>query len=69
MMRCVPGMDYDIEKLKMTIDDHNDIATSLYQTPQGCYVDVEEFDKAFPPKEKLKLSGQIFDKFGLIGKM
>jgi len=24
-------------------------------------VDVEEFDKTFPPKEKLKLSGQIFD--------
>ncbi len=22
--------------------------------------DVEEFDKAFPPKEKLKLPGQIF---------
>ena len=57
-------MDYDIEKLKMTIDDHNGIATSLYQTPQGYYVDgadVEEFDKAFPPKEKLKLPGQIFD--------
>jgi len=23
--------------------------------------DVEEFDKTFPPKEKLKLPGQIFD--------
>ena len=34
-----------------------------YQTPKGYYVkdeDVEEFDKGFPPKEKLKLPGQIF---------
>ena len=33
------------------------------QTPQGYYVDdsdVEEFDKAFPPREKLRLPGQIF---------
>ena len=32
--------------------------------PKGYYVedsDVEEFDKTFPPKEKLKLPGQIFD--------
>jgi predicted N-acetyltransferase YhbS len=37
--------------------------TGVYQTPQGYYVDdkdVEEFDKGFPPKEKLKLPGQIF---------
>ena len=37
--------------------------TGVYQTPQGYYVDdsdVEEFDKNFPPKEKLKLPGQIF---------
>ena len=27
MMRGVPGMDYDIEKLKMTIDDHNGIVS------------------------------------------
>ena len=35
----------------------------VYQTPKGYYVsddDVEEFDKTFPPKEKLKLPGQIF---------
>ncbi len=40
----------------------NDV-TGVYQTPQGYYVDdadVEEFDKDFPPKEKLKLPGQIF---------
>ncbi len=38
--------------------------TGVYQTPQGYYVDdadVEAFDRGFPPKEKLKLPGQIFD--------
>lgn len=37
--------------------------TGEYQTPQGYYVRdevVDEFDKSFPPKEKLKLPGQIF---------
>ena len=37
--------------------------TGVYLTPQGYYVDdadVEAFDKDFPPKEKLKLPGQIF---------
>ena len=37
--------------------------TGVYQTPQGYYVDdadVEEFDKTFPYKEKLRLPGQIF---------
>ena len=37
--------------------------TGVYQTPRGYYVndaDVEEFDKEFPPKEKLRLPGQIF---------
>ena len=37
--------------------------TGVYQTPQGYYVkdeDVEEFDKNFPVKEKLRLPGQIF---------
>ncbi|MBR1841986.1 MAG: N-acetyltransferase [Oscillospiraceae bacterium] len=37
--------------------------TGVYETPKGYYVDdadVEEFDKSFPPKEKLKLPGQIF---------
>ena len=28
-------MDYDIEKLKMTIDDHNGIATSLQLQKEG----------------------------------
>lgn len=42
---------------KMWLDD-------LDQTPAGYYVkdeDVEEFDKNFPKKEKLKLPGQLFD--------
>ena len=37
--------------------------SGVYQTPLGYYVDdadVEEFDKEFPPKQKLKLPGQIF---------
>ena len=37
--------------------------TGVYQTPKGYYVsdeDVEEFDKNFPYKEKLKLPGQLF---------
>ena len=40
-----------------------DEITGVYQTPQGYYVDdaeVDEFDKGFPPKQKLKLPGQIF---------
>lgn len=34
-----------------------------YTPPQGYFVDeteVEEFDKSFPPREKLKLPGQLF---------
>ncbi len=37
--------------------------TGEYATPRGYFVDeaeAEEFDKAFPYKEKLKLPGQIF---------
>ena len=48
---------------KELIPGYLDDVTGVYQTPQGYYVDdadVAEFDKAFPPKEKLKLPGQIF---------
>ncbi len=41
-----------------------DEVTGVYQTPQGYYVndaDVEAFDQDFPPKQKLKLPGQLFD--------
>ena len=37
--------------------------TGVYQTPRGYYVsdeEVDEFDRDFPYKEKLKLPGQIF---------
>ena len=48
---------------KELIPGYLDGITGVYQTPAAYYVDdadVEEFDKAFPPKEKLKLPGQIF---------
>lgn len=40
-----------------------DGVTGVYHTPQGYYVDeteAETFDRNFPPKEKLKLPGQLF---------
>ena len=45
------------------IPGYLDGITGVYQTPQGYYVDdkdVEEFDRAFPQKVKLKLPGQLF---------
>ena len=48
---------------KELIPGYLDGVTGVYQTPQGYYVDdvdVEVFDKAFPPKEKLRLPGQFF---------
>ena len=45
------------------IPDYLDGITGVYQTPRGYYVDdadVEEFDKTFPHKAKLRLPGQIF---------
>ena len=44
------------------IPGYLDGVTGVYRTPQGYYVseeDVEAFDKAFPPKRKLKLPGQL----------
>ena len=38
-------------------------AHGVYRTPKAYFIedsDVEEFDKTFVPKEKLKLAGQIF---------
>ena len=40
-----------------------DGVTGVYHTLQGYYVDeakAEDFDRNFPPKEKLKLPGQLF---------
>ena len=48
---------------KALISGWLDDVTGVYQTPQGYYVsdkEVEEFDKGFPYKEKLKLPGQLF---------
>ena len=45
------------------IPGYLDGVTGVYQTPAGYYVDerdVDEFDRSFPPKEKLKLPGQLF---------
>ena len=47
------------ELIKGCLDD----VTGVYRTPKGYYVsddDAEEFDKQFPPKQKLKLPTQIF---------
>ena len=57
------GADDSFFLCKELISGYLDDVTGVYQTPQGYYVDdadVEEFDKAFPPKEKLRLPGQIF---------
>ena len=48
---------------KELIPGYLDNVTGAYLTPQGYEVgeaDIDEFDKGFPPKEKLKLPGQIF---------
>ena len=48
---------------KELIPGYLDNVTGVYQTPQGYYADeaaADEFDRRFPPKEKLKLPGQIF---------
>ena len=48
---------------KELIPGYLDDVTGVYQTPRGYYVqdaEVEAFDRAFPPKVKLKLPGQLF---------
>ena len=57
------GADDSFFLCKELIPGYLDGITGVYQTPQGYYVDdadVEEFDKSFPHKEKLRLPGQIF---------
>lgn len=58
------GADSSFFLCKELVPGYLDDVTGVYQTPQGYYVkdeDVEEFDKQFPPKEKKKLPGQLFD--------
>ena len=57
------GADDSFFLCKELIPGYLDGITGVYQTPKGYYVDdadVETFDRAFPPKEKLKLPGQLF---------
>lgn len=57
------GADDSFFLCKELIPGYLDEVTGVYQTPQAYYVDdadVEEFDKNFPAKEKLKLPDQIF---------
>ena len=57
------GADDSFFLCKELIGGYLDGVTGVYQTPQGYYVDdaeVEAFDRDFPPKEKLKLPGQLF---------
>lgn len=58
------GADSSFFLCRELIPGYLDGITGVYQTPKGYYVsdaDVEEFDKDFPQKEKLKLPSQIFD--------
>ena len=57
------GADASFFICRELIPGYLDGITGVYRTPRGYYVDdadVEEFDKSFPEKEKLKLPGQIF---------
>ena len=57
------GADDSFFLCKKLIPGYLDEVIGVYQTPQAYYVDdadVEEFDKNFPAKEKLKLPDQIF---------
>lgn len=57
------GADASFFLCKELIPGYLDGVTGVYQTPQSYYVDdadVEEFDKQFPAKQKLKLPGQLF---------
>lgn len=57
------GEDASFFLCKELIEGYLDGITGEYSTPAGYFVDeaeVEEFDKQFPLKEKLKLPGQLF---------
>ncbi|MDD6807039.1 MAG: N-acetyltransferase [Oscillospiraceae bacterium] len=57
------GEDASFFLCKELIPGYLDGITGEYATPEVYYVeesDVNEFDKQFPPKEKLKLPGQLF---------
>ena len=57
------GADQSFFLCKELAAGYLDGVTGEYSTPEGYFVDeaaAEEFDKRFPPKEKLKLDGQKF---------
>lgn len=57
------GEDASFFLCKQLIDGYLDGITGEYAPPSGYMVDegeAEEFDKQFPPKQKLKLPGQLF---------
>lgn len=57
------GEDASFFLCKELVPGYLDGITGEYAPPQGYFVDeekAEEFDKQFPPKEKLKLPGQLF---------
>ena len=57
------GADASFFLCKELIPGYLNGITGEYATPAGYFVDeneCEEFDKAFPPKEKLKLPGQLW---------
>ena len=57
------GEDASFFLCKELIPGYLDGITGEYATPSGYFVDegdAEEFDKRFPPKEKLKLLGQLW---------
>ena len=57
------GEDASFFLCKELEEGYLDGVTGEYATPKGYFVDeneAEEFDKNFPPKEKLKLPGQLF---------
>ncbi len=57
------GEDASFFLCKELISGYLDGITGEYATPKGYFVneaDVEKFDADFPPKQKLKLPGQIF---------
>lgn len=57
------GEDASFFLCRELIPGYLDDITGEYTPPKGYFVDekaAEEFDKMFPPKEKLKLPGQLF---------
>lgn len=57
------GEDASFFLCKELIPGYLEGITGVYQTPKGYYVaesEVEEFDRDFPAKEKLRLPGQLF---------